>query len=134
MLFDFDLTIPAGTPQVAPVVAKAHLIAGTLTQIRVVFPPGPATLVYVAIKDKSFQLMPANPEGSLNFDDQYVVSTMEYDLLEAPYDLDIVGWSPLAQFDHIITVQCEVQPLKSDNWPTFIEQLFSGGQVKPGRR
>lgn len=134
MLFDFDLVIPAGTLATAPVVSKAHLIAGTLTELRVMFPPGPATLVYVVIKDKSFQLMPANPEGNLNFDDQFVTSTLEYKLTDAPYDLDIVGWSPLAVFDHTITVQCELQPTSPDMWPQFIEQLFKAGTTRPGKR
>ena len=134
MLFDFDLTIPADTAELAPVVSRTHLIAGTLTQIRVVFPPGPATLVHVVVRDNLFQLMPANPEGSLNFDDEFIVSTMEYDLSESPYDVYLIGWSPGANFDHTITFQFELQPLAGGTWDTFVTQLFGGSIPRPGRR
>lgn len=131
MLFDFDLTIPAGTLATAPVLAKAHLIAGTITEIRVKFPPGPATLVHVVIKDKSFQLMPINPEATLNVDDETVTDVLEYPLTEAPYDLDLMGWSPTAVFAHTITFQFQMAPLKHDQWSDFIEQLFEPGKIKP---
>ncbi len=134
MLFDFDLLVPAGTPTLAPVVSKAHLIAGTLTEIRIKFPPGPATLVFVVVKDKSFQLMPINPEGSINVDDETVISRMEYDLTDAPYELDMIGWSPDAVYEHTITFQFELQPMKQDTWSSFIEQLFQAGNQRPGRR
>ena len=125
MLFDFDLVVPAGTSQINPAVTKARLAIGTLVQIRVTFPPGPATLVYCAIRHNLFQIMPVNPEGSLNFDDALVTSDMSYDLTDDPPELDLVGWSPDATFDHVINVQFEMQPLKADDWAGFTEQLLS---------
>lgn len=134
MLFDFDLAVPAATPAAAPVLAKARLAYGTLTQIRVVFPPGPATLVYVVVRDRLHQIMPANPEGSLNFDDNFIVSTLEYDIVDAPFELDLIGWSPSAVYDHTITFQFEMQPRSSDTWSNFIDALFSTQRVRPGGR
>lgn len=123
MLFDFDLTVTAGTLQSNPVTAKARLAKGLLTQIRVIFPPGPATLVYVVVKDRLFQLLPINPDGNLNLDDAIVVTDLEYDIKDDPFTLDLVGWSPDAIFDHKITIQFEMQPAKNDSWSSFTQQL-----------
>lgn len=134
MLFDYDLSIPAGTLAEAPVVGVAHLSSGILSEIRVAFPPGPATLVHVVVKDAAFQLMPLNPDGTLNLDDQFISSgQMDYPL-QAPYSLLMVGWSPSTVFDHLISFQFNVQPPKPDKWPDFVAELFQGNLGKPGRR
>ncbi len=134
MLFDFDLTIPAATPANAPAIAKARLTYGTLSQVRVVFPPGPATLVHVVVRDRLFQVVPANPEGSLNFDDNFILSTMEYDIRDAPFELDMIGWSPDAVFDHIITFQFDMQPKAGQSWNKFVDALFNSSRQRPGGR
>lgn len=123
MLFDYDLTIPAATQQNAPVAASCHLSSGILNRIRVKFPPGPATLVHVVVKDALFQLMPLNPDGDLNFDDENIDSGVLDYPLQAPYDLHVYGWSPLAIFEHTITVQFDVQPPTPDKWSDFVQQL-----------
>lgn len=125
MLFDFDLVVPAHTLASAPVVAKARLAYGMLTEIRLMFPPGPATLVYVVVRDRLHQIMPANADGSINFDDAVVVSRLEYDILDSPFELDLIGWSPTAVYKHTITCQFEMQPRSSDTWRTFIDDLFA---------
>lgn len=125
MLFDYDITIPAGTPQNTAVIQRARLTRGKLTQVRVIFPPGPATLVHVSILHELHQLVPANPDGSLNFDDTAVTSKIDYDLLDSPYDVIITGWSPETLYDHIITCQFDVEPLEGDTWDNFNEILFS---------
>jgi hypothetical protein len=125
MLFDFDLTIPAGTPATAPIETLATLTRGKLTQIRVMFPPGPATLVHVVIRHNLHQLMPANFDGNINFDDVVVTSNLDYDLVDAPYEIKMIGWSPDAIYQHIITVQFNLEPVKGDNWDDFNRALFA---------
>jgi hypothetical protein len=131
MLFDYDLVVPAGTAQDAPAVGFAHLSSGTLTEIRVKFPPGPATLVHVVVKDGTFQLMPLNPDGTLNVDDIDVLSgQMDYPL-QSPYTLTMLGWSPDAVFDHTITFQFDVQPPKPDQWQQFVSDLLFQAGPRP---
>lgn len=132
MLFDFDITIPATTPAAAPTVQLAKLTRGKLTQIRVLFPPGPATLVHVVVRHNLHQLMPANPEGDINFDDVVVTSILDYDLVDSPYELSIIGWSPLAVYEHTITCQFNLEPVTGDTWNDFNRQLFMLNS-QPGR-
>lgn len=126
MLFDFDLPIPPATPVSSPVEQRVKLTHGTLVEIRVIFPPGPATLVYCVVRDRLHQIMPANTDGSLNFDDAVVTSRMEYSLTDPPYELLICGWSPKAVFAHTITFQFDLQPGEKDSWQEFIQHLFAG--------
>ena len=125
MLFDFDLIVPAGTLATQPIETLATLTRGKLTQIRVMFPPGPATLVHVVIRHNLHQLLPANFDGTVNFDDSVVTTILEYDLVDAPYEIKMIGWSPDAVYQHIITVQFNLEPVKGDNWDDFNRQLFA---------
>ncbi len=125
MLFDFDLTIPAATPASNPVVTLAKLTRGKITQIGIKFPPGPATLAHVVVRHNLHQLMPANPEGSSNFDDMTIWATLDYDLVDHPYTLNMIGWSPTAVYDHTITCLFNLEPVKGDNWDDFTRAIFA---------
>ena len=125
MLFDFDITVPAHTPLATPTEQIMRLTRGTLTEIRVMFPPGPATLVSVTVSDRLIQLVPANPDGYLNFDEAVVSSKLEYDLLDEPYELLARGWSPNANYSHTITIQCNVQPIQGESWGDLMQHLMS---------
>jgi len=125
MLFDFNLIIPAGTLQTNPINTFAKLTRGKLTQIILLFPPGPATLVHVVIRHNLHQLMPANPEGSINFDDAVITSILDYDLVDSPYELSMIGWSPTATYEHKITCQFNLEPVRGDTWDDFVRVFFS---------
>lgn len=124
MLFDFDIIVPAGTLQSDPQSTLCKLTRGKLTQIRMLFPPGPATLVHIVVRHNLFQLMPANPEGDINFDDAVIISNLDYELSDSPYELQITGWSPTAVYEHTITVQFNLEPLSGENWDAFNRVLF----------
>ena len=124
MLFDYDLTVPSGMLQSAPATQRVRLTYGNLSEIRVIFPPGPATLVYVTVSDRLHQIMPANADGSLNFDDATIVSGMEYELTDSPYELILEGWSPAAIYDHVITFQFDLKPAGEEDWSEFMQHLF----------
>ena len=125
MLFDYDLIVPAQTPASSPVEQVVSLLYGTLTEIRCIFPPGPATLVHVVVRDRLHQIFPANTDGDVNFDDTVIVSTLEYELTDSPYELILVGWSPSAVFEHVITFQFNVRPAGGETWSEMIEHLFA---------
>lgn len=134
MLFDFDLVIPAATPTNEPVITLAKLTRGKLTQIRVLFPPGPATLVHVVIRHNLHQLVPANPEGDVNFDDAIITSNLDYDLIDSPYELSMIGWSPSAVYEHTITCQFNLEPVTGDTWDDFNRLVFELSTEKVMRR
>lgn len=124
MLFDFDLVIPAATPANSPVEQLAKLTRGNLKRIIVFFPPGPATLVHVVARHNLHQLTPANPEGDLNYDDIAIVSELDYDLVDSPYEIRMIGWSPSAVYEHTITYSFDLFPIKGDTWDDFTRAIF----------
>lgn len=124
MLFDFDLIIPAATPATAPTETLARLTRGKLKRINVFFPPGPATLVHVVARHNLHQLVPANYDGDLNYDDTTIITELDYDLVDPPYEIKMVGWSPTATYQHTITFSFDVFPVEGDTWETFTRQLF----------
>jgi len=134
MLFDFDLVIPAHTLQSDPMEQIINLTRGNLVEIRVMFPPGPATLVHVVVRDRLHQLMPANQDGTLNFDEQIISSRLSHEMRDAPYELRILGWSPNAVYDHIITCQFDMEPGRGDNWDDFNRVLFALNSQTEKRR
>lgn len=124
MLLDFDLLVPAHTAKDEPATYEAKLTSGVVTEIRVYFPPGCATLVHVAIRDALHQLVPANPDGTLNFDDQLIIANLDYKLTAPPFAVTIYGWSPDAYYHHLVTVQFELKPPEGKSSNELLTELL----------
>jgi hypothetical protein len=129
MLFDYDLTIPAGTLQAAPASISVKLTRGTLTQIDTLFPPGSAALAFVRVRDRLHQIVPANPEASLNWDGAIIRSEFELELLDSPYEIILEGWSPDAVYPHTVTFHFHLRPAGQDSWSDFMGLLFAPAPV-----
>lgn len=125
MLFDYDIVVPAGTPKETPEIRVCVLTSGLLNEIRVKFPPGPATLVHITVQDSLHQILPVNADGDLNLDDETVISSNLKYKLQAPFEVSIVGWSPFAVYEHTITCQFDVVPDIDDPFINFEKQLFT---------
>lgn len=125
MLFDFDLLIPPATPANDPIETLATLTRGKLKRIRVFFPPGCATLAHVVCRHNLHQLLPANYDGTLNYDDLSIITELDYDLVDAPYQVRMVGWSPTAVYQHRITFGFDLEPVTGDTWESFNRVLFN---------
>jgi hypothetical protein len=123
MLFDYDLLVPEATPEDQPVRKVCTLTSGILHEIRVKFPPGPATLVHVIILDSLHQIMPVNPEATINVDDETVISSNLKYKLRPPFEIFMDGWSPTATYEHTITAQFEVYPEDDDGFEAFRKLL-----------
>jgi hypothetical protein len=130
MLFDYDIVVPAATPQTLPSVKVCKLTSGRLQEIRVKFPPGPATLVHIVIVEGLHQLLPVNPGGTLNIDDETVMSSNLNYRMNSPFEVIIIGWSPSAVYDHTITCQFDVQPSKEEAFDVFSTELFEAVKRK----
>jgi hypothetical protein len=116
MLYDFELTVPAGTPETTPVSQDVTMEKGIISEIRVSFPPGPARTVYVRVKHGTTQILPKNATGSLNYDNMTIISRVVYELLTSPYTLTVQGWAPDATFDHKIRFQITEQSIDNRDY------------------
>jgi hypothetical protein len=129
MLFDYDLTIPAATAQASPASTIVKLTRGTLTRVDVLFPPGCASLVFVRVRDRLHQIVPANPEASLNWDGAIIRSDFELELVDSPYEIILEGWSPDAAYPHTVTFHFHLRPAGQDSWSDFFKLLFAPAPV-----
>lgn len=132
MRFVYQLTIPAGTAKDAPATNEVKLGKGTINRIEVAFPPGPATLVSVAIRDRKYQIAPANPDGGFSWDDHTYEFNTNYPITDAPYEVILVGWSPDATFQHKVTFHFDLEPAGDVDDKSAWELLFGSGPRPQG--
>lgn len=125
MRYIYELTVPLDTPITAPVESKVRLITGTLRQIEVAFPPGPAAMVKVVIRDRILQISPINSEMYHAWDDYTEVFSMNYPLTDPAPELTLVGWSDDTIYAHDITFRFDVDPAGMDDKQALLEYLKS---------
>jgi len=108
MFYDFAVTVPAGTPESAPVEQEINLTSGQIQKVHILFPPGPHGLVKVRIFDGGHQYLPTNPDGYFWSDDEVVKAEDEaYDLSGAE-SMKILAYSPGTSYDHTIGVRVSI--------------------------
>lgn len=108
MFYAWEITIPAGTTEAAPVEEILHLSKGVITSLNLYFPPGCHGLVKCRLFAYDHQLIPLNPGGWVIADGETVPTETYYELFEAPPQLKFKGCSPLASYDHVVTVRAQV--------------------------
>jgi len=105
MLFSYAITVPAGTPSNKPLEQSLEIKPGIIKRIEVKFPPGVAATVHVQIFSGEFQLLPRNPGGSIQGDNETVFDEPYYEIYDEPAVLTLRAWSPTANHDHTILVR-----------------------------
>jgi hypothetical protein len=104
-------TVPANTPRDTPEVQVVNLAIGTLTEIELLFPPGPVGMVNIQIYHLEHQLYPTTPGQSFIGHDTHITIADRYDLRDDPPQLRLFGWSPGTSYDHTVEISFTVAPL-----------------------
>jgi len=109
MNFNFNITVPAGTPADNPVRQVLRLDKGLVYTFEILCAPGVNGEVYCYIEDPwGNKVFPRNPDGvyklwgSAPIRGEY--PACKYRLTGENMNLVFVGYSPNAQYDHVITV------------------------------
>lgn len=102
MLFSGEITIPAGTSLVSPATQSIPLIKGLIHQIDVFFPPGNHALAYITFAKATHQIWPTNTEGFIKGNNTLLTGSVFHFLAEAPFEIEVRGFSPTAVYDHIV--------------------------------
>ena len=123
MRFVKTLTVTAGATIAAPSSTSLRLIRGKLTHIEIAFPPGPGGYVSVVIMDRNLQIAPANPEQSFSWDDDTLSFSMNYPITDQPFELILVGWSPDAIYDHLITFRLDIDTSEKDDREALLQAM-----------
>jgi len=98
------ISTPKDTPESAPKKTRLKLTAGRLTGGWVFFPSGPAGKLHFQARVNIHQIIPFNPDESINLDDCVVPFHLNIDLETPPYVIDCITWNESTQYDHALTV------------------------------
>ena len=113
MFYDFAITIPAGTAEASPVEQKLDLTHGIIHRVEVEFYPGPRRYAWVKIFHREHQLWPTNLDGEFRTD-AYTIAFDEYEeMFEPPYALLVRGYSPGADYSHVVTIRIGILSSKA---------------------
>ena len=123
MRFSFQLTVPANTPLLSPVLARAKMAKGRITTARVKFEAGCFNQVKIVVRDRLFQIVPAAGLVPLFGDNVNFRIPMNYNLIDPPYELGLFGWSPDTKYQHIITFAFDLESAEGDE-RRVLEELF----------
>jgi len=105
MIFNFDITVPAGTPQNDPIRKTLKLTYGIIHFLEILSSYGCAGKVFCAIYQGSHQVWPTNPDESFRLWGIPIQGREFYPIIEYPYTLEFRGWAPEATYNHVVVVR-----------------------------
>lgn len=108
MLFTWDITVTAGTPDASPKTQSLSLITGILTDIEVHFPDGPNGTVKVQFLESGSVIAPSGANQYITGNDEVVTAVLNRKLPETSPTLTFSASSPTATYDHVITVRINI--------------------------
>ena len=122
------ITTPVGKTEAAPLVTNIKLSRGRLVGGFVFFPSGPAGTLHFLAKIGIHQIIPFNTGQNLALDDCVVPLSFGIDLLEPPYEVDIVTWNDSISYAHVLTVCFSLDPSREKKYDlkTLVEELSHG--------
>ncbi len=105
MFFDFPITTPANTAQIAAINSPLKLTAGTIIQVDVLFPGGSAGLLHVQIFNGITQIWPSNAGESFAGDQEKITFGEAYQELQRPFELTAHIWNLDDTYDHEVRLR-----------------------------
>ena len=108
MFYDFSITVPANTPEYAPIEEILPLTAGVVQKLSIQFPRGTFALVHVKLFYHEYQVWPTNPDGSFNADGYPLEWEESYPLDTEPYEMKAVLWSDADTYDYDINIRLSI--------------------------
>ncbi len=109
------ISTPAGATEAEPLVTTVKLTRGRLNGGSVYFPSGPAGKLHLVVRIAGHQIVPFNRGQSLRLDNCVLPLSIGIDLLEPPYDIDLVTWNDSTLYAHALSVRLELQPRARKN-------------------
>lgn len=100
MQYRATLTIPAGTLEADPAIQKVAVCFGVLKRYVIYFPPGHAGRTYAQVFYRGRQILPTSPGETFSGDDLPIDLPDSYPIEDPPFELELYGWSPDANYDH----------------------------------
>ncbi len=123
MFFAWNITIPAATPDSAPIKQELPLILGMIKSIDIKFPAGCHGLVKVRIKRYDSQLLPLSTAEYMTGDDETIPALVFYKLTTGIASVTFEGSSPNTTYAHVVTIRISIEPEITDFEQSVIKLL-----------
>lgn len=111
MIYVFDFETSASTLATTKKKTLLPLTHGLIYKLDILFPPGPAHLLHLQIKDALQFVWPTNPDQDFAGDNEQITFEDEYPITEPPYELQAYTWNIDDTFDHRIIIRIGVNPI-----------------------
>jgi len=109
-IYPVTLTVPADTPETAPVEVDVEIEEHRVTEVSVHYPNGCADMVHVALFYGIRQIAP-RPEGATLVGNDETIRWLEkWDAPETPCKLTFKAWSPGTSYQHVLPCRVETEP------------------------
>lgn len=110
MFYAWDITIPAGRTEAAPVEQILKLTKGVITKADITFPSGCHGLVKVRLRRNEQQLIPLSSDEWVTGDGATIETEAYYEFEDSPSQLKFIGCAPTTAYDHVVTVRIQILP------------------------
>ena len=119
MDYFWTLEIPKTASEDEPYFKDSLLPPGWITEVRVIFIPGPAGTAKCRIKHNERVIYPTNPDEWYSGDDIMIKFADNYPLPDAQNKIILEGYNDSTKYLHRVFVGLTVQPLSDMLYPTF---------------
>lgn len=113
MLFQADITIPAGKTKADPTIVTLPMAHGIITKFMVRPRPGHAALAHLVIMHFNHQIAPSTENMDLHGDADPIDWEDYYEFYQKPYELTIKGWNDDDTYPHTFTVYVAILPRRA---------------------
>jgi len=128
-VFDFETTNKYTASNKLKTVLE--LEKGVTYKMDIVFPPGPAHLLHVQIRDALHSVWPTNPDADFAGDNHTITFDDEYPIVEPPYQLAAYTWNLDDTHVHRVIIRIGVKPIEIVE-PEHVEALLQSWRVPSG--
>ena len=119
MWYEFNFLIPAGTTRENPVELVMKLSYGIIDHVIIEAAPGCKRFAAVRILQYEHQVIPTNTDTDIALNAVAREFNDRIELLEPPFNLKAIGYSPLTTYDH--TYRIGVSVLPPETFPEYSE-------------
>jgi len=127
-VFDFETETIYGVNNKLKTVLE--LEKGVTYKLDIVFPPGPAHLLHVQIRDALHSVWPTNADADFAGDNHTITFEDEYPVIEPPYQLTAYTWNEDDTHVHRVIIRIGVKPIAIVE-PEKVQALYESWMVPP---
>ncbi len=127
MDFSAYISTPKNTDALTPKITTLNLTRGRLNGGFLYFPSGPAGMLHVLARVGGHQILPFTPGESFRLDDCTISFSLGIDILESPFNIDIITWNDSNNHAHVLTICFYLTPSsRKKHLIKTIKNAFSG--------